>query len=244
MVNADTPTLDELPSLIDDGLRLVDERIAASPSARIYDSIKAQLTYVRAVVHGEQQRDSATDDKLILGLYAAREFETSDPPFASVLFKIHYLYDRFQAAPVAAKTGARPSPPSGSLWLVVCIFVLFAAALLVPGVFLLVQRETGTPAQASVDDCQTTGAGKNESTHCSGTWIVGGSLLDGGRVVVGSVDGADQADVGKTIDVMLHADTAYSRSPATPLVLISFGIGPAVAAMLLALRLIWRPRVS
>jgi hypothetical protein len=152
--------------------------------------------------------------------------------------------DDTPAAPVSTKKRTRRPPSRGSLWLVVGIFVVFAAALLVPGIFLLVQLETGTSARASVNECETTGSGRYESTHCSGTWIVGGSLLDGGHVVVGSVDGADQSDAGKTIDVMLHGDTAYPRSPVTPLVLIGFGLGPAVAALLLAVRLIRRPRPS
>jgi hypothetical protein len=117
------------------------------------------------------------------------------------------------------------------------VFVVFAAALLVPGVFLLVQCETGTPAQATVDDCETTGTGRYQRTDCSGTWVVGGSLFDGGHVVVGTVDGADESDVGKTIDVRLHGGTAYSQSLTTPLVLIGFGVAPAAAAILLGARL-------
>lgn len=92
----DSPRPDELPALIDEGLRVVGERLAAVPDFRLYDSIQAQLTYVRQVVHGERERDAAHDDGLLLGRYAAYEFETSDPAFADVLFKVHYLYDRWQ----------------------------------------------------------------------------------------------------------------------------------------------------
>ena len=95
-MSSDPLTLEELPPLIDEGLRLVDERITSSPTAQIYDSIKAQLTYVRAVVHGERPRAAADDDRLLLGRYAAYEFETTDPPFADVLSKVHYLYDRWR----------------------------------------------------------------------------------------------------------------------------------------------------
>ncbi len=123
-------------------------------------------------------------------------------------------------------------------------FVLFTASLLVPGIFLLVQAETGTPARVKVDDCETTGAGKFERTYCSGAWIVGGSLLDGGHVVVGPIEDVEQSDAGKTLDVMLHGDTAYSRSLTTPLALIGFGACPAVVALLLAVLVIRRPRSS
>lgn len=139
------------------------------------------------------------------------------------------------------KPRPRRAPPSPrAVWLLVGIFVIFAAILLTPGIFLLVQRQTGIPAQASVDECETTGSGRYESTHCSGSWIVGGSLLEGGHVVVGTIDGAEQSDQGKTIDVMVHGDTAYSRSLATPLVLIGFGLCPAIVALLLAVQLIFR----
>jgi hypothetical protein len=120
------------------------------------------------------------------------------------------------------------------LWFIVVPFAVFAAALLVPGIFLLVQSTTGTPAQASVDSCETTGAGRWQRTECSGSWIVGGSLLDNGHVIVGTIQGADESDAGKTIDVMLHGDDAYSRRLTTALVLIGFGVVPVVAAVLIA----------
>jgi hypothetical protein len=94
------------------------------------------------------------------------------------------------------------------------------------GVFLLVQRQTGPRASATVDECVTTGAGRYASTHSTGSWIVGGSLLDGGHVVVGTIQGADTGDVGKTIDVTLRGDEAYSRGLALPLMLIGFGLVP------------------
>jgi hypothetical protein len=141
------------------------------------------------------------------------------------------------AAPVAGATG---SARRRAARLLVSIFVFFSAVLLTPGIYLYIQSTTGTPAQASVDDCETTGTGRYESTHCSGTWIVGGSLLEGGHVIVGTIDGAEQTDQGKTIDVMLHGDTAYSRSLTTPLVLIAFGVAPALAAILIAWRILWR----
>jgi hypothetical protein len=254
----DTPRLDELPSLVDKGLRLVDERLTHSPSAPLYDSIAAQLTYVRQVVHGERQRDAATDDKLLVGLYAAREFETSDPPLADVLSKIHYLYDRWpdggppaaanpslagSPAPTSPATPAKSvtkpragtSPPkAGTVASVVVIMIGMAAALLWPGIFFLVQRQTGVRAMATVDECKTHGAGRYERTHCTGTWVVGGSLLDGGHIVVGSINGADQSDVGKTLDVTLRGDEAYTRGLALPLLLIGLGLIPVAAAVLLA----------
>lgn len=116
-----------------------------------------------------------------------------------------------------------------------------AATLLWPGIFFLVQRQTGTRALATVSECETTGAGKYESTHCTGSWIVGGSLLDGGHVVVGSINGAGQSDVGKTIDVTLRGDEAYTRGLALPLLLIGLSLIPVATAVLL-LRALFGPR--
>ena len=102
--------------------------------------------------------------------------------------------------------------------------ILMAAGLIVPGIFFLVQRETGTRGVATVDSCDATGTGRFERTECSGTWVVGGSLLDKGSIVVGTIQGAEDSDVGKTIDVTLSGDQAYSRDPKLPLLLIGFGL--------------------
>jgi hypothetical protein len=226
------PAPDELPMLIDEGLRLVEERIAGSPAAQIYDSIKAQLTYVREVVHGTRPRDAAADDRLLLNRYAAREFETSDPPFADVLSKVHYLYDRWDEpdSPAAASPAPRRAPGLA----VVIIALVAAAGLMAPGIFFLVQRATGTRAEATVGDCEVTGGGRYRTVHCTGSWIVGGSLLEGGHVIVGTIEGVDTESVGKTIDVTLRGDTAYSRGLTLPLLLIGFGLIPIAAVVLLA----------
>jgi hypothetical protein len=42
--------------------------------------------------------------------------------------------------------------------------------------------------------------------HCTGSWVSGGDLLHGGRVVFGDITNADRGDVGKTIDVRIHGD--------------------------------------
>jgi hypothetical protein len=126
-------------------------------------------------------------------------------------------------------------------WIIVLIFVVFAAALLVPGIALFELHSTGTPARATIDECVTTGISKYQRTDCSGTWIVGGSLFDGGHVIVGSIEGdLSEADDGKTIDVLLHGDTAYTRSLTTPLVLIGMGAFPAIAAVAFAVLVIRR----
>ncbi|MDB5073577.1 MAG: hypothetical protein JWM87_4688 [Candidatus Eremiobacteraeota bacterium] len=93
-----------------------------------------------------------------------------------------------------------------------------------PGIFLIVQRETGTRAVATVGDCQVLGTGKHERTHCNGTWVVGGSLLAGGHVAYGTINGARKDDVGKKLDVTLRGDSAYTRDLKLPAILIGLGL--------------------
>ncbi|GEM_PF-5112902 len=112
------------------------------------------------------------------------------------------------------------------------VAAIAAVAMIWAGVFLLVQRQTGPRAMATVDDCVTTGSGKYQSTHCTGSWIVGGSLLEGGHVIVGTINDADQSQVGKTIEVTLRGDEAYTRDLLLPLMLLGFGLVPPVGLLL------------
>ncbi|HEV2740125.1 MAG TPA: hypothetical protein VGU66_16210 [Candidatus Elarobacter sp.] len=111
------------------------------------------------------------------------------------------------------------------------IAIFWAASLIGPGGFLLYQRQTGARAQATVDDCVVSGAGRWRTVNCSGSWIVGGSLFEGGHVIVGTIQGVDESSIGKTIEVTLRGDEAYSRELTLPLLLIGFGLVPAAAAV-------------
>jgi len=84
----------DLPGLVDQGLVMVEKRLKESNGARIYDSIKAQLTYMKQTIEAGEKPTDDKLDRLTLGVYAAREFETSDPDFADVLFKVEYLFKR------------------------------------------------------------------------------------------------------------------------------------------------------
>lgn len=90
----DVPVQADLPVLLDNGLRIVRERLQASPGFSIYLSIQRQLEYLQATLALGESPDPEKKDSLTLGVYAAREFETSDPALADVLFKVHYLADR------------------------------------------------------------------------------------------------------------------------------------------------------
>jgi hypothetical protein len=85
------PDQADLPMLVDRGLHMVRERLRASPGAPVYLSVQRQLEYLQTAVAAAQSPDPVAIESLTLGVYAAREFETSDPDFADVLFDIHYL---------------------------------------------------------------------------------------------------------------------------------------------------------
>jgi hypothetical protein len=107
-------------------------------------------------------------------------------------------------------------------------FVLTAVGLMAGGIFLIVQRQTGTRARATVTECHVVSNGTHASDECSGTWIVGGSLLAGGHVVVGDIQGAERRDVAKTLDVTVRGDTAYTRGLGLPIGLTAGGLIGAV----------------
>jgi len=104
---------------------------------------------------------------------------------------------------------------------------LLALALLGGGAFLLYTQQNGTPAKATVTQCDQ----GRRSVVCTGTWVAGGDLVGGdGRVVRGTIDGASSADLGKTIDVRLSGDRAYTTSKRLPIILLVCGVAVIVLA--------------
>jgi hypothetical protein len=114
----------------------------------------------------------------------------------------------------------------GRLLGIVLVALVFLGGLgmLGGGVFLIVVQLTGTPATARITECHD-GPGRYGTDVCRGTWVAGGSLLAGGRVVIGTVDGADKGDVGHTLDVRLSGDRAYTTSLRVPIILVIIGLG-------------------
>ncbi len=117
------------------------------------------------------------------------------------------------------------------VWLVV---LAIPAGLVGGGSFLLYQRARGTRVDATVMSCDTSGGvvvgTSTYRTECVAEWEIDG------RVVVGGFTGGNgAADVGRTVDATVRGDTAYSRSVALPLVLLSLG-APFLALPVLAFR--------
>jgi hypothetical protein len=88
--------------------------------------------------------------------------------------------------------------------------------------------ETGTRAKATVTECHVESAGTHATDGCSGSWVIGGSRLGSGHVVIGDVQGAERRDIGKTLDVTVRGDTAYTRGLGLPIVLTTGGLVGAV----------------
>jgi hypothetical protein len=129
----------------------------------------------------------------------------------------------------------------GKLPAIVLVVLVFLGGLgmLGGGTYLVVVQLTGEEAQARITDCHRSG-GRYRSDVCNGTWVAGGSLLEGGRVVLGTVEGADSDDIGKTLDVRLSGDRAYTRSWRVAVILIGFGL----ALTIVGIRLVWMMRTA
>ena len=67
-------------------------------------------------------------------------------------------------------------------------------------------QRSGTPGVATVSSCSGHDGRYDTGVRCTGSWVTGGTLLDGGHVVVGYIANADRGDIGKTIDVRIHGD--------------------------------------
>ena len=86
---------EELWDLVERGLRMTDERILQSPDLHVYRSIRAQLAFVQGHLIDRTPLAEEDRQRLILGVLAAREFETSDPAYADVLFEVSYRVNRW-----------------------------------------------------------------------------------------------------------------------------------------------------
>lgn len=114
------------------------------------------------------------------------------------------------------------------------ILVAITAATLGGGVWLLYQRAYGTWAEATVLECESSGGfrryGSDFRTECVAEWTI-----DGETVVGGYTGGGGEGDVGKTVDVTVRGDTAYSRSIGLPILLIVLGL-PFLALLIVTIR--------
>lgn len=119
-----------------------------------------------------------------------------------------------------------------TLWLAFGVMALIGLGMVGGGVFLLVQRDTGTRAQATVISCGPTS--RYGGPGCYATWVEGGNLVTGnGHVVTGPIDGANPSDVGTTLEVTIRNGHAYTRGLRVPIILLAIGVPVAVFGILL-----------
>jgi hypothetical protein len=109
-------------------------------------------------------------------------------------------------------------------------------------------QNTGPEAMAKVYSCSGSYGRYAPGVSCQASWVVGGALVGGnGHVVVGDVEDADYSDVGHTISVHLHGDTAYPTKDSLriPIIFLVFAL-PAlyigVRALVFGVPDSWRAR--
>ncbi|SEA98975.1 immunity protein Tsi6 family protein [Alkalimonas amylolytica] len=66
------------------GISLTEKRLKDIPDFDIYQSIIKQLQYLLSIIDGSEL-DRSKLDKIIVGHFAVREFEESDPELAEIL---------------------------------------------------------------------------------------------------------------------------------------------------------------
>jgi hypothetical protein len=83
---------------------------------------------------------------------------------------------------------------------ITALCMLVGAGFVGGGVWELHQQDTGMKVVATVSECHVdSGGSTHATTTCSGSWIQGGSLLNNGHVVLGTIDGVGSGDVGKNV---------------------------------------------
>ena len=83
-----------LEALVDEGLRLIAERLAKSPDFGLFQSVQKQLEFIKETLTSGKRPSAADKDRLTIGVLAAREFEDNDPDLADVLFRVSYAFTR------------------------------------------------------------------------------------------------------------------------------------------------------
>lgn len=68
------------------------ERLQRAPTSPLYLSIRAQLQAIADDLETGRAPTPEIQDRVMLGVYAAREFEDDDPEYADVLHKVSYVY--------------------------------------------------------------------------------------------------------------------------------------------------------
>jgi hypothetical protein len=112
---------------------------------------------------------------------------------------------------------------------------LVGLGMIAGGVTSIIHKESGAKAKATIASCQQVFSTHTTTYDCYGTWVEGGSLVGGnGHVVYGPVDDAEPSDIGKTLDVRVSGDHAYTPSLRVPIILLVLGGLIAIGSVVLA----------
>jgi len=66
------------------------------PNFQPLESVKTQLEYLKNILNGSSD-DRSRLNEIILGIYAAREFEDRDMDFANTLYDVELIVDEMKA---------------------------------------------------------------------------------------------------------------------------------------------------
>lgn len=72
--------------LLNQAISIVNKRLSILPDFEIYQSSLKQLEYILSIVQGVE-KDKSLLDKIIIGHFAVREFEETDPELSKILKK-------------------------------------------------------------------------------------------------------------------------------------------------------------
>lgn len=81
--------------LVNNAISACRERIAKCPNHEILKSIEQQLLYLQSLLDGSES-DKSRLSKIILGVYAIREFSETDRKFAEILMDVNNLSNRLK----------------------------------------------------------------------------------------------------------------------------------------------------
>lgn len=70
--------------------------LAEYPNFQPLESVIAQLQYLKGILNGEVE-DRSRLKEIIIGIYAAREFEERDMDFANTLYDVEIIVDELKA---------------------------------------------------------------------------------------------------------------------------------------------------
>jgi hypothetical protein len=125
------------------------------------------------------------------------------------------------------------------------VLILAGVGLAIGAVLSYNDQHSGEAGTAKVTSCRGHSGRYAGGVHCSGTWVTGGSLLEGGHVVIGDITNADRGDIGKTIDVRIHGtDHATKPNMRVSIILALIGVPMALFALYLLFTMLSSSRTA